>query len=74
MTREERARRILEATLGVTIPVGFDFRREDEPKWDSLKHVALIFAIEEEFEIQLDEQQMESIDSLRSIVEAVDAA
>lgn len=70
----ERVRRVLETTLGTAIPPGSDLRREEEPKWDSLKHVALIFAIEDEFGIQLDEEQMERLDSLRSILEAVDAA
>ena len=74
MSNEERVRRVLETTLGISITPGSDVRREEEPRWDSLKHVALIFAIEDEFDVQLTEQQMERIDSLRAIVEAVDAA
>lgn len=72
--QEERARQVLETTLGVTIPPGADLRRDQEPKWDSLKHVVLIFAIEDEFDIQLDEEQMAAIDSLSAILKAIDAA
>jgi len=71
---EDRARQVLETTLGVSIAPGADLRREDEPKWDSLKHVVLIFAIEDEFDIQLEEEQMERIDSLSAILNAIDAA
>lgn len=74
MSTEERARKVLESTLGIAIPAGADLRRDAEPRWDSLKHLALIFAIEDEFEIELDQEQMERLDSLSAIVDAVHAA
>ena len=74
MSTQERVRRILASTLGIQVPAEGDFSRDSEPRWDSLKHVAVIFALEDEFDIQFDEDQMAALTSLSAIVEAVDAA
>jgi acyl carrier protein len=74
MSTEERARQVILATLGIDGPATGDVSRETVPAWDSLRHVALIFAIEDEFEIQFSEAQMASLASLSAIVEAIDAA
>ena len=74
MTTEERARQVVLATLGIEGPATGDFSRETLSGWDSLKHVAVIFAIEDEFEIRFSEEQMASLASLSAIVEAIDAA
>lgn len=71
---EERVRRVFETTLDIEIAPGADVLREEEARWDSLKHVALIFALEDEFGIEFDEAQMAGLDSLSRAVEALDAA
>jgi acyl carrier protein len=74
MSIEQRARQVVLATLGIDGPATGDFSRETTAAWDSLKHVAVIFAIEDEFEVQFSEEQMASLASLSAIVEAIDAA
>jgi acyl carrier protein len=74
MSIEQRARQVVLATLGIDGPATGDFSRETISAWDSLKHVAVIFAIEDEFEVQFSEEQMASLASLSAIVEAIDAA
>jgi len=38
-------------------------RRVSEPKWDSLAHVSLVAAIESEFGVNLDSEDMERMSS-----------
>lgn len=42
--------------------------RENTPRWDSLKHVELVFAIEDELGIQFDETELGQLDSVQAIV------
>lgn len=51
--------------------------RAETAEWDSLKHVDLIFAIEDEFAVQLSEEEMinaSSSTAIASIIEAHRAA
>lgn len=54
------------------LPAAGDIRREDLPAWDSLRHVDLIFLIEEVFGIQLSEDEMARADSLLALTAIVD--
>lgn len=45
-----------------------DSTRENTPRWDSLKHVELVFAIEDELGIQFDEAELGQLDSVQAIV------
>ena len=45
--------------------------RQDTPEWNSLKHMEIIFAIEEEFEIQYSEEEMIAIASIGDIVDSI---
>mgnify|MGYP001233292013 CR=1 FL=1 len=53
-------------------PAAGDIRREDLAAWDSLRHVDLIFLIEEVFDIQLSEEEMARADSLSALTAIVD--
>jgi len=46
--------------------------RRDVPKWDSLQHVALVAAIEEQFGITLSMDEMVEIRSVRDICNILD--
>lgn len=61
-------------TLVLEKPVsaGQPLSRATEPKWNSLKHVELIFALEDAFGIRFSETEMAGLDSLSSIVEAIE--
>lgn len=37
-------------------------------QWDSLKHIEIIFAIEDELSIQFDEEEIEQLDSIEKII------
>jgi acyl carrier protein len=40
-------------------------------QWDSLKHIEIIFAIEDELSIQFDEEEIEQLDSIEKIIKIV---
>jgi len=46
--------------------------RRDVPKWDSLQHVALVAAIEEQFSITLSMDEMVEIRSVKDICSILD--
>ena len=41
------------------------------PEWDSLNHAQIIFSIEDEFDLELTEQQMIDISSANDILEII---
>jgi len=43
----------------------------DFPKWDSLGHMAVLSAIQEEFDFDLDAEEMLDIEDLKDIVNVV---
>lgn len=46
--------------------------RKDVPKWDSLQHVALVAAIEQQFSISLSMDEMIEIRSVKDIYNILD--
>ena len=48
-----------------------DAKRVDLPTWDSLKHVELVFALEDEFDDEFLSDQIPSLNSVDAIVAAV---
>ena len=71
MSIEGRVRDVISRTLGVEISSTGDIHRSELPKWDSLKHVELIFALEDEFQLYFDQEQMANLVSLSSIVSVI---
>jgi acyl carrier protein len=55
--------------VALDLPEGIDassIRRISEPKWDSLAHTTLVFAIESEFGVSFSAQETERITSFAS--------
>ena len=50
-------------------PIGAHSARANTPQWDSLKHIEVIFAIEDELHLQFDEAHLASLDSVSKIVD-----
>lgn len=50
-----------------TKPLSIDMQREDIPRWDSLRHVALVVGIENTFGISLSMDEMQEIMSIRDL-------
>jgi len=71
MTVAARALDVMSLTLNVDIPAGVNLRRDATPAWDSLKHIELIFALEEEFRIHFNLRAMEELVDLDAIIAAV---
>lgn len=53
------------------IPEDSDLSRDSRPEWDSLNHVEIIFSLEEEFQIEFSQQDLLSLQSIKSISELV---
>jgi acyl carrier protein len=65
-------RRILEQNLGITIQDGDNPSRQTMSGWDSLKHVEILFALEDHFGITFEGDEMASLDSFDRLVQAVE--
>lgn len=66
---EGTTRDVLESFLGQGISE--DTSRSNTSDWDSLQHMQIVFALEEKFGIQFDEEEIPSLDSYKAIVDAL---
>jgi acyl carrier protein len=72
MTRpdiESTVRGVLETALGRDIAPEENVVREQEAGWDSVKHIEVLFMIEEELGITFEPEEMAELDGLRAIVD-----
>jgi len=69
-TIDRKLREILGAVLGHQVTAD-DISRASDPGWDSLKHIQLIFVIEEELAVRFSEEEIPQLDSLSKLAEAV---
>lgn len=63
---------LLKLLLGREVAAGEPVHRASEPRWDSIKHLELIFALEDTFEIRLEAAELTGLDSSDAIVAAVE--
>jgi acyl carrier protein len=68
---EAGVRRIMSVVLKRPIQPGEAVSRAAERGWDSLRHVELVFSIEDEFGVSFDEHELASLDSLDAFVETI---
>lgn len=61
---------IISDILG-NVDVDISTSRHTTPEWNSLKHMEILFAIEEEFEIQYSVEEMTAISSVLDIVNSL---
>lgn len=75
MIREvgREVRRLVGLILKRPIEDAEDVRREQEPSWDSLKHVEIMFAIEDRFSIKFTGEEFAALASVDEIAAAVEA-
>lgn len=50
-----------------------DITRQSTANWDSLKHIEIMFALEDELGTEFSEEELVSLDSVSKIVDAVSA-
>jgi acyl carrier protein len=63
---------LLSITVGRKIAQTESVTRDSEATWDSLKHVELIFMLEERFGIQFSEEEMAALCSSDEIVQSIE--
>jgi acyl carrier protein len=61
-------RGVMSRVLGFEIGAGSDVSRTTHPVWDSLKHVELLFAIEDALGVRFDAAELPILDSVAKIV------
>jgi acyl carrier protein len=49
--------------------VSAETSRKNTPQWDSLKHIEVVFALEDELGLQFSEEDMANLDSVGNIVD-----
>jgi len=48
-----------------------DLIRDDLDKWDSLKHIEIVFALEESFDVTFDRDSLQNLNSVNSIYDQI---
>lgn len=64
-------REVLSLVIGRPVPAGVDLRRDDEPAWDSLRHIELVLALESALDVRFGTDQIPELDSVSAIVALV---
>jgi len=65
--------RLIGLTLGRQIRAQKNPSRSSEPAWDSLKHVELMFLIEDHFGVRFSEAEMARMEDAEQIVRVLEA-
>jgi acyl carrier protein len=72
MSRPEVQTRVLELLATVLkTPVDAGVSTETLPAWDSLRHIEVIFAVEDAFGVQFPEETLGELTSVERVVDAV---
>jgi acyl carrier protein len=65
-------RRVVGLVLRRDLPPSAGLSREDDPNWDSLKHVEIILSVESATGVRFDEIELAELDSVGAISAAVE--
>ena len=69
MTYVDEVRRVVAATLNLPMErIAADASTETVPEWDSVNHVSLLMAMEEEFGVQFEVEHFAELISVPAIV------
>jgi acyl carrier protein len=69
VTINDRVKNVMSLVFGLPVEqVDEDLKPEDVENWDSVNHLNLVTALEEEFGVEFDEQQIPLLTSLQVIV------
>jgi acyl carrier protein len=70
---EDRVRKIIADVLGMDLSeVGPDFSHRDTDRWDSLKHMEIVTAVEQAFSVTLMVDEMTLMTSVKDIVNVLE--
>lgn len=74
MNREDIELLVLSVLATVLkIDVDREASTENTPQWDSLKHIEIIFAIEDELDLQFPEDKLSGLDSVDAILDEIES-
>lgn len=62
---------VLSTILQQPFKAGENANRENNPNWDSLKHMEIMFALEDELSVEFPEDSLAGLDSAEKIINAV---
>lgn len=62
---------ILRVILKQSFEGSIEVTRENTPSWDSLKHIEIIFAVEDELGVRLSEEDLSGLDSVDKIAKVI---
>lgn len=62
---------VLSTILQRRFEAGAEITRKNTPNWDSLKHMEIMFALEDELGIEFSEDALAELDSADKIIDAV---
>ena len=70
---EEMEEKLIELVLDVLGITGEELteRYDEATVWDSLRRVEILFAIEDEFDVIFDEEELKSLDTPKKLIAAV---
>ena len=68
---EVAVRRLLRTILQLPAQDDSALRREDVDAWDSLKHMEIVFALEERYGVRFDESEFAALDTSAAIAAAL---
>jgi acyl carrier protein len=62
---------VIATILNQKFDLDSEIEAEKFPEWNSLKHIEIIFALEDEFGIQFSEEELATLGSLSTIIDAI---
>ena len=69
---EERFYQVASAILNLPVEeISRESSRENTPQWDSLKHIHLVMALEEEFDIEFDDTEVSGLSDAGALLDAI---
>lgn len=68
----ERVSTIVARVLGIPANEASHVRRDQHPAWNSLRHIEIVFQVEEEFNMLFEEDDIAHLIDVDSIVAAVE--
>jgi acyl carrier protein len=73
MSTTETVYQICANILEREIPIGTEIDRENTPEWNSLKHMEIMFSLEESFDFQFTEAELVSLSSISAIIDRLES-
>lgn len=71
--KTEQIETIIKNTLAnlLKCDIGLETSRLNTPQWDSLKHINIMFTIEDAFDLEFTEEELAKLNSVQRIIDRV---